>query len=156
MCFASTKFSLSNAQSHCARNLLIVKKIRPNLNSSKIIPFEWVDLNCKIKFAICHWTWEIGYIWHLQRKSGSFMSINIWWLIAIAPSLREVAWTSSKKSWCYLTWPEFCHQIFLKSAEFNLSPKSNDKLQILFWNSNLLIQLALLLMESNLVEFFHY
>ena len=28
--------------------------------------------------------------------------------------------------------PGFCHYIFLKSAKFNLSPKSNDKLQIFY------------------------
>ena len=55
-----------------------------------------------------------------------------------------------------MTQPEFCHQIFLKSAKFNLSSKFNDKLQILFWNSNLLIQLVYFLIESDLAEFFHY
>ena len=63
---------------HCAKDLLIVKKIQPNLIPSKIIPIGCVDLNSKIKFAICHWTWEIGYIWHLQRKSGCFMGISTW------------------------------------------------------------------------------
>ena len=59
-------------------DFLIVKKIQPNLIPSNTIPIGCVDLNYKIKFAICHWTWEIGYIWHLQRKSGCFMSIDIW------------------------------------------------------------------------------
>ena len=31
-----------------------------NLIPSKIVPIEWVDLNPKIKFAICHWSWELG------------------------------------------------------------------------------------------------
>ena len=55
-----------------------------------------------------------------------------------------------------MTRKEFCHHIFLKSAKFNLSPKSNDKLQILFWNPNLLIKWVLFFMESDLAEFFHY
>jgi hypothetical protein len=55
-----------------------VRKIQANLIPSKTIPIGCVDLNSKIKFAICHWTWEIDDIWHLQRKSGGFMSINIW------------------------------------------------------------------------------
>ena len=46
------------------------EKIQPNLIPSKIIPIGWVDLNSKIKFAICHWTWEIGWIWHFLKKSG--------------------------------------------------------------------------------------
>ena len=29
-----------------------------------------VDLNSKINFAICHWTWDIGCIWHFVRKFG--------------------------------------------------------------------------------------
>ena len=62
---------------HCAKDLLIAKKNQPNLIPSKIIPIGCVDLNFKRKFAICHWTWEIGYIWHLQRKSGCFVSTNI-------------------------------------------------------------------------------
>ena len=53
-----------------------------------------------------------------------------------------------------MTLREFRYQIFLKSAKFILSPKSNDKMQILFWNSNLLIQLVSFLMESDLAEFF--
>ena len=36
---------------------------------------------------------------------------------------------------------------FLKSTKFNLSSKSNDKLQIFFWNSNLLILWVLFLTE---------
>ena len=55
---------------HCAKELLIVKKIQPNLIPSKTIPIGCVDLNSQMKFAICHWTCEICYIWHLQRKSG--------------------------------------------------------------------------------------
>ena len=47
------------------------EKIQPNLLPSKIIPIGWVNLNSKIKFEICHWTWEIGWIWHLLKK--------IWW-----------------------------------------------------------------------------
>ena len=43
------------------------EKIQPNLIPSKIIPIWWVDLNSKIKFAICHWTWEIGWIWHIKK-----------------------------------------------------------------------------------------
>ena len=117
---------------HCAKDFLIVKKNQPNLIPSKIIPMIWVHLNSKIKFAICHWTWKIGYRWHLQRKSGCFVSTNIWLLDAIVDIFQEVARTSSKKPWFYLARPEFCHQIFLKSAKFNLSPKSNDKLQIFF------------------------
>ena len=69
---------LIQSWSHCGKDLLIVKKIQPNLIPSKTIPIGCVDLNSKIKFAICHWTWEIGYIWHLQRKSGCFVSTNIW------------------------------------------------------------------------------
>ena len=46
------------------------EKIQPNLIPSKIIPIGWVDLNSKKKFAICHWTWEIGWIWHFLKKSG--------------------------------------------------------------------------------------
>ena len=38
--------------------------------SSKMIPIGWVDLNSKMNFAICHWSWEIGCIWHFLRKSG--------------------------------------------------------------------------------------
>ena len=109
-----------------------MKKIQPNLIPSKTIPIGCVDLIYEIKFAICHWTWEIGYIWHLQRNSGCFMCTNIWWLIAIVPSFPKVARILSKKPRCYLTWPDFCHQIFLKSAKFNLFPKSNDKLQFYF------------------------
>ena len=41
-------------------NLAFFEKIWPNLIPSKVKPFGWVDLNYKIKFAICHWTWEIG------------------------------------------------------------------------------------------------
>ena len=41
---------------HCGTNLLIVKKIQPNLIPSEIIPISWVDLNSKLKVAICHWT----------------------------------------------------------------------------------------------------
>ena len=63
---------------HYGKDLLVVKKIQPNLIPSKTMPIGCVDLNSKIKFAICHWTWEIGYIWHLQRKSGCFVSTNIW------------------------------------------------------------------------------
>ena len=133
-----------------------MRKIQPNLIPSKIIPIGCVDLNFKMKYAICHWTWEIGYIWYLQRKSGFFASTNIWQLNAIVQIFREVAQTSSKKPWFYLTQPEFCHQIFFKFAKINLSPKFNDRLQILFWNSNLLIYWVLFLMESGLVEFFNY
>ena len=64
--------------SHCAKDLLIMKEIQPNLIPSNTIPIGCVDLNPKIKFAICHWTWEIGYIWHLQRKSGCFAGMNTW------------------------------------------------------------------------------
>ena len=46
------------------------EKIQPNLIPSKIMPIEWVDLNSKNNFAICHWTWEIGWIWHFLKKSG--------------------------------------------------------------------------------------
>ena len=45
------------------------EKIQPNLIPSKIISIGWVDLNSKKKFAIYHWTWEIGWIWHFLRKS---------------------------------------------------------------------------------------
>ena len=48
-----------NDMTHCAKDLLIVKKIKPNLISSKTVPIGCADLNSKIKFAICHWTWEI-------------------------------------------------------------------------------------------------
>ena len=44
------------------------QKIRPNLIPSKIVPIGWVDLNSKIKFLICHWTWEIGWIWHYLKN----------------------------------------------------------------------------------------
>ena len=64
--------------SHYAKDLLILRKIQPNLIPSKIIPMRCVDLNSKIKFTIYHWTWETGYIWNLQRKSGCFVSTNIW------------------------------------------------------------------------------
>ena len=63
---------------HCAKDLLTVKKIQPNLIPLKTITIGCVDLNSKIKFTICHWTLEIGYIWQLQRKSGCFVGINIW------------------------------------------------------------------------------
>ena len=46
------------------------EKIQPILIPSKIMPIGLVDFNSKIKFAICHWTWEIGWIWHFLRKSG--------------------------------------------------------------------------------------
>ena len=46
--------------------------------------------------------------------------------------------------------------IFFKSAKINLSPKSNDRLQILFCNSNLLIQRVWFLMELGFAGFFHY
>ena len=69
---------MGEAISHGAKDLLIVKKIQPNLMPSKTIPIGCVDLNYRMKFTICHWTWEIGYIWHLQRKSGSFMGISTW------------------------------------------------------------------------------
>ena len=46
------------------------QKTGPNLIPSKIVPIEWVDLNPKIKFAICHWSWELGSMWHFFRKSG--------------------------------------------------------------------------------------
>ena len=75
-----TKFSLSSgvvSYSHSVKNLLMVKKIQPNLIPSKIIPIGWVHLNSEISFANCHWTWEIGCIWHLQRKSCCFMRTNI-------------------------------------------------------------------------------
>jgi len=39
------------------------------------------------------------------------------------------------------------------NAKYSLSPKSNDRLQILFWNSNLHIQLLWFLMELDLAEF---
>ena len=55
-----------------------------------------------------------------------------------------------------MTQPEFCHQIFLKGAKFNLSSKFNDKLQFFFWNSNLLIQWVSFLIESDLADFFGY
>ena len=42
--------------SHCAKDFLIVKKIQPNLFPAKTIPIGCVDLNYKMKFAICHWT----------------------------------------------------------------------------------------------------
>ena len=48
-----------------------------------------------------------------------------------------------KKPGFNLTRPEFCHQMFLQSAIFNVSPKSNDHMQILFGNSNILIPLVL-------------
>ena len=70
--------NLPQFQAHCAKDILIVKKIQSNLIQSKTIPIGCVDLNSKTKFAICHWTWETGYIWHLQRKSGCFVSTNIW------------------------------------------------------------------------------
>ena len=82
---------------HCAKDLLIVKKNQPNLIPSKTIPIGCVDLNSKTKFAICHWTWEISYIWHLQRKSGCFVNNNVWYLNAIVRIFREVAQTLSKK-----------------------------------------------------------
>ena len=63
---------------HCAKDVLIVKEIQPNLIPPKTIPIGCVDLYYKMKFEICHWTWEIGYIWHLQRKSGCFMGSNNW------------------------------------------------------------------------------
>ena len=43
---------------------------RPNLIPSKIVPIGWVDLNSKTKFAICHWSWELGSMWHFFRKFG--------------------------------------------------------------------------------------
>ena len=46
--------------SHRGKNLLIVKKTGPNLIPLKIVPIGRVDLNSKIKFAICHWSWELG------------------------------------------------------------------------------------------------
>ena len=46
------------------------EKIQPILIPSKIIPVGLVDLNSKINFAICHWSWEIGCIWHFLRKFG--------------------------------------------------------------------------------------
>ena len=55
---------------HCAKDLLILKKIQPNLIPSKIIPIGCIDLNSKIRFAICHWSWELGRIWQFLRKFG--------------------------------------------------------------------------------------
>ena len=55
-----------------------------------------------------------------------------------------------------MTRPEFCHQIFLKLAKFNLSPKSNDTFQILLWISNLPIKKVQFLMELDLAGFFDY
>ena len=57
-------------KSHFAKDFLIVKKIQPILIPSKIIAVDWVDLNSKINFAICHWSWEIGCILHFLRKYG--------------------------------------------------------------------------------------
>ena len=48
------------SHSHHGKNLLIVKKTGPNLIPLKIVPIGRVDLNSKIKFAICHWSWELG------------------------------------------------------------------------------------------------
>ena len=43
-----------NSIAHCAKDLLIVKKIQPNLIPLKTIPIGCVGLNSKIKFAVCH------------------------------------------------------------------------------------------------------
>ena len=53
-----TNLSAIYTTSHCAKDLLILKKIQPNLIPSKTTPIRCVDLNSKVKFAICHWTWE--------------------------------------------------------------------------------------------------
>ena len=55
---------------HRAKNLLIVKKTQPNLILWKIVLIGWVHLNSKMKFACCHWTLELGSIWHFLKKSG--------------------------------------------------------------------------------------
>jgi len=57
------------------------QKTRTNLVPSKIIAIRWVHLNSKIKFE-CHWTLELGWIWHLQWKTlWSLTSSNSWLLL---------------------------------------------------------------------------
>ena len=34
------------------------QKIQPFLALSKIMPIGWVDLNFKMKFVCCHWSWS--------------------------------------------------------------------------------------------------
>ena len=117
--------------SHCAKDLLVVKKTYPNLFPSKIIPIWWVHLNSKTEIESCYCTWDLGRIWHLQRKSWCFIVINIWQLMAIVLILREVAQTSSKKQQSYVIRQELYHQILSKIAKLSLTPKINDNSQIL-------------------------
>ena len=49
---------------------LNAKKIDPTLTQSKLTHFGSVNLKSKINFAICHWSWNIGCIWHFLRKFG--------------------------------------------------------------------------------------
>ena len=85
------------------------EKIQPNPMPSKIIPNGWVDLDSKIRFTICHWSREMGWIWHFQRKLGCFMNIHIWFLTNIVPIFRGLAPTLSKKPQCHMVWTEFYH-----------------------------------------------
>ena len=51
------------------KNFWLSKKC-PNLIPTKNVLIEWVDFNSKMKLAWCHWSWELGSIWHFSRKSG--------------------------------------------------------------------------------------
>ena len=82
------------------------------------------------------------------------MDFYIRYLTISVPSSRGVAQISSKLLRYFHIWQELCHQMFLKSAKCSLSAKTNDKLQNLFWNTNLLIQNVLILMDSELDQFF--
>ena len=63
---------------HIVQRIFYSEKIQPNLMPLKIISNGWVDLDSKIKFIICHWSWELGQIWHFQKKLGCLMNIHVW------------------------------------------------------------------------------
>ena len=110
-------------------------------------------MNSKKNFAICHWSWEIGYIWHFLGKSGSFIDFSIWWLIASVPSSKWISSNLVKITTLFYHMQELCHQIFLKNAKWSSSPKASDRLQNLLWNSNLLIPNASILIVLELGQF---
>ena len=94
------------------------KQIDPTLTTLKLTHFEWVDFNSKLKFAICHWSWEIGCIWHFLRKSGDINRAMQW------ATLREL----EKLVLSYQMWKSIKDPNFLKKCQ--MQPISQDQWQI--------------------------
>ena len=95
----------------CQRSI-INQKTLPNIIPSKIIHIWCMYLDSKIKFANCHWSWELSWIWHILRKSGDKTLVIIYNIAVFFDEVRTKprkigTRLVSHQMWMFIKYPNF-------------------------------------------------